>query len=201
MLIRFTYTLFFTIAVLLQSTAGASADEPSSEPAECRSYISIHGSSNINQFRFYNENPKINATPANKIDDNHIRIPVYDFEASNNRMLGDFYDMVNADDHPYIDIAIEPRELADFDEQSGLTNFRTKITISGKSNSYIVPSEISGCEQNGFILKGDLQVKLTDFDIEPPTKVFGAVKVNNNVFIKFAFRMQHEEALTEQVQE
>ncbi len=143
----------------------------------------------------------MDATPQNITEDNLIRIPVYDFKASNDRMLSDFYDMVNAEVYPYIDIAIEPRGKADFDEQSGLTNFRTRVTIAGKSNSYIVPSEISGCDHNGFILKGEVQVKLTDFDIEPPTKIFGAVKVNDHVFIKFAFRMQHDKVLSEQILE
>lgn len=185
----------------MHSTAGASVERKASEPAECKSFISILGSSNINQFRIYNENLQIDATAQNITEDNLIRIPVYDFKASNDRMLGDFYEMVNAEVYPYIDIAIEPRAQADFDEQSGLTNFKTQVTIAGTSNSYIVPSEISGCDHNGFILKGDLQVKLTDFDIEPPTKVFGAVKVNDHVFIKFAFRMQHDKVLSDQIQE
>jgi hypothetical protein len=201
MLIRTVYIFLFTVAFFLHSAAISYFEESASKPAECKSYISILGSSNINQFRIYNENLQIDATPEIVTEDNLIRIPVYDFKASNNRMLSDFYDMVKAEDYPYIDIAIEPRGQADFDEQSGLTNFRTEVTIAGKSNSYIVPSEISGCEHNGFILKGNLQVKLTDFNIEPPTKVFGAVKVNDNVSIKFAFRMQHDEVLSEQVQE
>jgi hypothetical protein len=201
MLLRITYCIFFTVAFLLQAGAAANVEDKTSDTAECISYISIQGSSNINQFRFYNDNPGIDTTSDNITLDNRIKIPVYDFKASNQRMLNDFYDMVSASEYPFINITIENRELADFDEQSGLTNFRTKITIAGKSNSYIVPSEISGCEHNGFILKGNLQVKLTDFDIVPPSKVFGAVKVNDKVFINFAFRMQHEKVLSEQMRE
>ncbi len=200
MLTRIVYIFYFLISIFWHSPAEASDEVKSSENMECRSYISIYGSSNINQFRFYNENPQIDAIPENINEDNHVRIPVNDFKASNERMLHDFYDMVKAGEYPYIDIAIEPRELADFDEQSGLTNFRTRVTIAGKSKKYLVPSEVTGCKQNGYILKGNMQVKLTDFDIEPPTKVFGAIKVNDNVFIKFAFRMQHKKMLSEQMQ-
>lgn len=198
---RIKYWFFFTAAFLWLAFQGMADGNESSVPAECNSYVSIHGSSNVNQFRIYNEKPKIETTPENISENNHIRIFVYDFEASNNRMLNDFYDMVNASEYPYIEIAIESKERADFDETSGLTRFRTKVTIAGKSNTYVVPSAFSGCEKRGFMLKGDLHVKLTDFDIDPPTKLLGAVKVNDEVFIKFAFRMQTEQQLTEQLQE
>ncbi len=201
MLKLLTYSIFLSVTFLWHSRAAIADGNETPMPSECRSYISIHGSSNVNQFRLSNENPQVETTSENLIEENHIRIHVYDFEASNHRMLKDFYDMVEASQHPFIEITIEPRENADFDEGSGLTNFRTKVTIAGNSNSYIVPSTITGCESLGYMLKGKLQVKLTDFDIEPPTKFLGAVKVNDEVFINFAFRMQHREQVTEQLPE
>lgn len=201
MLKLITYSILFSVIFLWPSKAGVADGNESSVPAECKSYISIQGSSNVNRFRLYNESPKVKTTPENITEGNHIRIPVYDFEASNHRMLSDFYEMVKASKYPFIDIDIEPRGMADFDEQSGLTNFRTTVTIAGKSNTYVVPSAISGCQQRGFMLEGDLEVKLTDFDIQPPTKLLGAIKVNDNVFIKFAFRMEHEKQLSEKLVE
>jgi hypothetical protein len=162
----------------------------------CNNYISIDGSSNINQFRFVNYEPII---PPKIHQNNHVQIPVYSFQATNKRMLMDFYDMVNASDHPYINIFIEPKSQADFDEGSGKTNFKTQITIAGKTNQYNVPCEIIACEQSGYVLKGDLKIKLTDFDIDPPRKVFGTVKVNNEVFIKFAFTFPADETITQEV--
>jgi hypothetical protein len=195
------YSIFFFVAFYLHDHSAVADGNESETPAACRSYISIRGSSNVNKFQFHNDNPQAATTPERWSESNLIRIPVYDFNASNKHMLNDFYDLVNATKHPFIEIAIEPRSTADFDEQSGLTNFRTEVTIAGQSNTYIVPSTISGCEHRGFMLEGDLKIKLTDFKIEPPTKLLGAVKVNDEVFIKFAFRMQHEEQLTEQLTE
>ena len=196
-----TYSILFSVTFLWNSISGFAEDKESSIPVGCKSYIAIHGSSNVNQFRFFNENLQVKTTSASITDENQIQIPVYDFETSNNRMLKDFYDMVNATRHPFIHISIEPRNKADFDEGSGLTNFKTEVTIAGISNNYIVPSTISGCDHQGYMLQGDLKVKLTDFDIEPPTKLLGAVKVNDEVFIKFAFHMQSGEQLTEQLQD
>ncbi len=189
------FVSFFSLAGFAVGKEKKTADEP------CNGFVVIEGSSNVNQFQFINTEPEVQNSAGNIQEENLIHIPVHSFETSNNRMLNDFYDMVKAGRHPYIKIEIEPRGRADFDEVTGMTNFRTKVTIAGKSNSYVVPSTMSECDQSGFMLKGDLQVKLTDFDIEPPTKLLGAVKVNDEVFIKFAFRMQHEGQLTEQMQE
>ena len=107
--------------------------------------------------------------------------------------------LVNAEEYPFIQIEIEPGKSADFDETSGRTRFRSKISIAGKTNEYVIPSEISTCPASGYMLKGNLLVNLTDFEIEPPRKVLGAVKVNNEVFISFAFRIPSEGLLTEDV--
>src|SRR5690554_962842 len=89
----------------------------------CRSTITIHGSSNVNQFQFHNDNPIVTTASAENVYDNQVQIPVHTFEASNHRMLQDFHDMVNASEYPYINIEIESMQLADFDETSGMTNF------------------------------------------------------------------------------
>jgi hypothetical protein len=194
------YNLF--LAALLCLPFFLAANTTGSGEGECDNYIVIQGSSNINQFQFVNHNPQINpsaGTHQSAYPYRHIRIPVHAFTGPGNRMLNDFFKMVNAPEHPYIQIEIEPRELADFDETTGMTNFETDITLAGVTRTYVVPCQTVFCESSGFVLKGDLEVELTDFKIDPPEKVFGAVKVNNEVFITFAFRFRSEEFLTEKV--
>jgi len=191
--IKISFLIF--IGIFLYTIGYGSGYNNSKESSNCKSVITINGTSNVNKFQFHNDDPIITTASTENYYDNQIRIPVNEFEASNLRMLQDFHKMVRASEYPYINIEIESMALADFDETSGMTNFRTKVSIAGKTNTYTVASEIAGCEHEGFILKGNLEVKLTDFDIEPPTKVFGAVKVNDEVLINFAFRLQHEESV------
>lgn len=196
--IQFFFIYF--IGIVLSLTGYGFNSNTSGETTNCNSVITINGTSNVNKFQFQNEKPIITTISSESHFDNRIRIPVYEFKASNQRMLQDFHEMVNALEHPYINIEIESMALADFDETSGMTNFRTKVSIAGKTNTYTVASQVEGCEHKGFILKGTLEVKLTDFGIDPPTKVFGAVKVNNEVLINFAFSLEHEESLAERRQ-
>lgn len=197
------YIVFFATALLVHSYGSAAEKDKSKADAEseCKNFILIQGSSNINQFRLVNQSPQIKTE--NDLDDisadRNIQIPVYEFTATNNHMLKDFFNMVHASEFPYIQISIEPRSRADFDETSGLTNFTTEITLAGNSKSYTVPCEILNCENSAFLLKGKLKVELTDFNIDPPEKVFGAIKVNNEVFINFVFKLKNENSLTEKI--
>lgn len=165
-------------------------EEKTDKTESCDNYVLIQGSSNINKFEFVNNNPDLTNIPGNTEDDKisqNIRIPVRDFSGPNKMMLNDFYKMLNADQYPYIKIMIETYDSASFDEESGATLLDTKITIAGKTKDYIIPCDVIYCEDAGVILKGNLEVQLTAFDIEPPKKVLGTVKVDNDVFITFAF--------------
>lgn len=197
-----TYAILLTVTSLVYNSATASNKKGTREETECESYVSIQGSSNINRFQFINYNPEVNnriaKTPGKKTYQN-IQIPVNDFAGPNSRMLDDFYKMIKAAKYPHINISLEPRQLADFDETTGMTNFKTKISIAGNSGEYVVPCKVEFCEGRVPVLKGELKVELTDFKIDPPTKIFGAVKVDNEVFINFAFRLPPEETLTENV--
>jgi hypothetical protein len=193
------YGILLFVAVLQSMQVIASDKDNPASGSVCKSFVTIQGSSNVNQFRFTHDKPVIENASGNFKTENYIRIPVSGFDASNKKMLDDFHEMVNADVYPDIQIEIEPGKSADFDETSGRTRFKSKITIAGTTNEYIIPSEISSCHVSGLMLKGNLMVKLTDFGIEPPRKVLGAVKVNDEVFINFAFRIPSEGLLSEDV--
>lgn len=203
LMLNFKKYIFFLPLVFLIPVYQFVSDRTSVEVEnECESYISIHGSSNINQFQFFNDKPQINQTDreiGKKAHFQKIKIPVEEFTGSNIRMLHDFFKMVKADEHPDIQISMEPRAFSDFDETTGMTNFRINITLAGNTRNYVVPCHILFCDNSGYILKGDMIVKLTDFEINPPQKIFGAIKVNNEVFINFAFRLKNEESLTDKI--
>lgn len=193
----FTYGFFLTAAFLLKYNY-ATGQEITRLKTGCESQIEIHGSSNVNQFQLINYNPKIVRLPdgvEGKQRYQRIEVPVNQFKGANKRMRNDFLEMVNASEYPFIIMAIEPRSLAECREKKGLSDFKTMITIAGVSNSYVVPCGIDTCKSSGYVLKGDLEVKLTDFGIDPPQKFFGLVKVNNEVLIDYVFRFETDDAI------
>lgn len=196
------YLFFQAFILFISVNAGTSGSDTKTTGTgkECANAISIEGSSNINQFRLVHDNPLITTSsflsPGNIHD---ILIPVYDFTGPNHRMLNDFFNMVNASRYPFIKISLEPDDTFHLTRLPEQVKFRSKITIAGTTNHYFVACEIFSCKDSDLVVKGNLMMKLTDFNITPPEKVFGAVKVNNEVFITFAFKMNTEEILTEKI--
>ena len=185
----FLFIFLFHFFSLIHETEKIKIDEL----ADCKNYVIIEGSSNINKFEFINYQPHvIRDTNAKKTVDSeqNVLIPVDKFSGPNNMMLKDFQKMLDVSKFPDIKIEIEPLSFADFDETTGLTNFKTKISIAGNTHNYTIPCELAECKDSGRIIKGYLELELSDFNIDPPKKVFGAVKVNDQVFITFAFQYQ-----------
>ncbi len=190
------YGFLFLAAFLLQVECMATAFNPSDAKDGFESYVIIQGSSNVNHFEFINTDVKINPLDVDektKMPYRKIRIPVDAFTGPGKNITRDFHQMIHARDYPYINIFIEPKEKADFDEETGLTNFNTTISIAGTSHQFLVPCRIISYRNSEYLLEGKLEVKLTDFDIDPPEKVFGTIKVNNEVFINFGFKFHSEE--------
>jgi hypothetical protein len=194
----FTYVFFLAAAFLLLYSYYAAGQEKAVAEAGCVSHIKIHGSSNVNQFQLINHNPKIirlSGGDEGKQRYQRIEVPVNQFKGANKRMRKDFLEMVNASEYPFIIMAIEPRSLEECRNVKGLSDFKTTITIAGVSNSYVVPCSIDSCESSGYLLKGSLEVKLTDFKIDPPKKLFGMIKVDNEVLIDYVFKFYPGDAI------
>jgi hypothetical protein len=196
---RFNTYNFLIAAAFLLFSFSLSAEKLSEGDVDGQNYISIQGSSNINEFQLINPYPALDETNSG-IEGNeryrNIRIPVDEFTLENQRLVHDFRQMVQESKYPYIKIGIERMELADFEETSGLTNFSTIITIAGVSKEYSVPCEVFSKLNSGYTLSGSFSIKLTDFNIDPPEKLMGLIKVNNEVFVNFLFNFDSEEVLT-----
>jgi len=200
----YPYLFLISALLFLQLNVSAGGEKISEPDGECINCIYIQGSSNINQFRLVNLNPHIKPStdpPRKNNVAQNILIPVHDFTGPNNRLLNDFYQMVNASHYPFIKISLEPVPAVRFDEIQKTAWLTTGISIAGVTHHYSVPCQMMIDENTGLIVKGNLKIKLSDFNITPPEKVFGAVKVNNEVFINFAFQLNPETILTEKMKQ
>ncbi len=77
-----------------------------------------------------------------------------------------------------------PKVLFILKEVKGQGTVSGTLTIAGNSNDVDIESKISSSED---VLKisGEKKIALKDFDIEPPTAMFGQVIVGDDVTVKF----------------
>jgi len=155
----------------------------------CSNYIYIGVESNINQFSFlYNSlYPAHNRDQVRTEDTGYleISIPIRDFEASNPLMYNDFLKLLKAKEYPRLKICISnyQLEIAWRDRDVPLPN-NIQITLAGISRTYEIGCTLDNCDKNLYI-SGAAKIKLSDFDISPPAKFNGLVKVRDEISVNF----------------
>ncbi len=161
---------------------------------ECVDFVSIQGSTNVNEFSFLQllnerESPIQFHTQEGYIT---IQIPAHNFEASNPLMYKDFISLIKADKHPYIAIRFHynPYELYEKNGQTSAIDSEIYITLAGEEKKYKIPGQIHLCQDRALRIMGDIKINLDDFQLVAPSKFMGMVKVNNEVFVNFGLKME-----------
>ena len=165
------------------------------------SNVRIDGSTNVNQFHFYyahpqNENFSLTSLPGGAPDDGSLTfyIPIEQIDASNPAMLDDFKELLQASKYPKIKITISNDELLHIFSSNHIDNIPLDITISGITNDYETPVEMNTNEENRVVMKGRTRIQLTDYNLSPPRRFLGMIRVKNEVFINFEINLITQKA-------
>lgn len=62
-----------------------------------------------------------------------------------------------------------------------------QLTIAGKTNEIPVNLEIEDTAR--LSVRGSIELKMTDYDVPPPTAVFGTIKTGDDITIKLSFTL------------
>ncbi len=163
----------------------------------CYSYITISGQSNINQFELSWSDlgiKSINNENEYGIDTSFYRIavPVKDFKVGNSFMYKDFIELMKAKDFPSIIIRIPQNQLEKIKQGEYFYNMKIMLTIAGVSKLYEVPCYVVNCTEKALYLNGEKKIHFTDFDMIPPVKLQGLVKVRDEIRVDFGFILTFE---------
>ena len=179
----------FLFIILASTQIYAQTSLKNSTQNKCSNFVRIEGASNVNQFYF---EQFLNDWQTKEISFNQnkdtiiLKISANNFVPSIPMMYEDFIHLIKADQHPDIKITIETPPYIWW-KQDSINQTDTKITIqlAGTSKQYEIPSIFQICQNHSLHLKGAIKLNLTDFNLHPPSKFMGMVKVKNEVFVKF----------------
>lgn len=185
--------LIFISAIFLGSVSPPLTDDrPKSSNTGNSSYIDVTVTSNIDRelFSYLLNQNCLSPTPAPESNDTSvlkISVPVKEFKCINRIAYNDFLDLLNADHFPYLEINI-PMNSVIKDKTDNLTLLKdVLITVAGVSKKYNIYCKTDGSNDDYQILKGTTSLKLTDLHISPPVKLFGLIRVKNEINIDFEF--------------
>ncbi len=158
----------------------------------CLGYINISGTTNINHFNFSSELSYIRITGTGQNEPGadssiiEIPIPIKEFRTNNPFMYRDFLELVNARIYPHIFIGVHYPYLERIFTGGGGTVPQFEITLAGVTNKYRIPCRVWNCSDEHVHVTGSREIKLTEFNLDPPEKFQGMVKVNDSVLINFS---------------
>ena len=155
----------------------------------CKNFIVISGESNINQFNFTYELQRyllVNLSDQKK-DSNQLELalPTKDFKTGNPLMYEDFLQLMKESQYPKIVIGIPKDQLISLEQQSNTICPSMSITIAGITHTYKINCSLINCSDN-MLLVGSQKIMLSDFKLNPPEKLYGLVKVNDEITVNFS---------------
>ena len=162
--------------------------------------LKIAGSTNVNKFRcevkgyanpdtlqFYNNDKgyAISITGS-------LALPVFSFDCNNNMMTNDLRKTLKANEFPMLRISfLSLRKYPDLAVLQENIDGTVCIILAGRAKTFIVNYRISMDDDGVIHLTGNQTVRFSDFGLDPPRRMGGAVKAKDKLDVEFKinFRM------------
>jgi hypothetical protein len=158
-------------------------------------YVHISGETNINCFECNYDKNDDHQSSDNvfvkypQVSGQTIKtyVPVSEFECSNSAMYYDFQELLKSSEYPYIIIEIDPSQIRNILPDKSSMDLNLSITIADVTNVQNVSCGITNYPNSTISITGEATIHLADFQIKPPVKFMGLIKVKDEVKIKFYF--------------
>lgn len=159
-----------------------------------QSSLTIEGKSNINKFScsYNSEYLSKKLTFSCKKENNKLlfknatlTIINAGFDCGGNAINKDFHKLLKSVEYPHIKMSLKCVVLPE--NKTDAAYATVSYTITDKTIEYEFPV-IFEKENNDFRLYGFIELNIEDFNLTPPKKVFGIIKVDKMIKINFDFK-------------
>jgi polyisoprenoid-binding protein YceI len=154
----------------------------------------IKGTSNLHDWEMKAEDIRgfassiLQSASIESFKDAKISVDVESIESGKRIMNNKTYDALKADDHPKITFQLKSVK----DLYAAGSNFSGKavgqLTIAGKTNQVTIPFSGKMLKNGSMItISGDYSLRMTNFNVEPPTAMLGSLTTGDEVTIEYNF--------------
>lgn len=154
--------------------------------------LEIDGTSNIHDWTSVAETVTINGTYAQTegkmtIPALRVKIPVESIKSSKGRIMDNkTYDALQSEQHPTITFTL--KELSEINATS--VKAVGTLTIAGKAKTISLTADRRLDGKGVLTFSGKKALKMTDFDVDPPTALLGTLKTGDDVTVSYRLRFQ-----------
>ena len=110
---------------------------------------------------------------------------VSDITSDKRIMNNKAHDALQEKKHPEIKFKLNSGDAVKLSD--GKIELTGILTIAGKSQKVNIASNYQPEGANKLTVSGETSLKMTDFGIEPPTAMFGAVETDDKITVKYSF--------------
>ncbi len=184
-----TLLIFLVPAMVSAQSSSYSLDESST--------MVIKGTSSIHDWEATVEQMNVNMqlapgqleqeTLSSPVESFSITVPVESIESGKGGMNRKIYGALKEDDHPQIMFELQSTELngADATSESFTLQATGTLTVAGNSKEVTFPVNATRVDANSFRFEGSYSLNMKDYDVDPPSAMFGAIKSGEEVEIVF----------------
>ncbi|WP_069130633.1 YceI family protein [Rhodohalobacter halophilus] len=144
----------------------------------------IEGSSNVNRFDCIAHSYDGEAIVQDAVNQSvslEVEIDVNGFDCGKRKMNNDMKDALKADQYPTIKFVFNNAESLSDDSY----NILGELTVAGVTREISFTADGEILEDGRMRARGSKKIFMTDFNIEPPTGLFGLIKADDELTVHF----------------
>lgn len=112
-----------------------------------------------------------------------------DIKSNSNLMDRKTYEAIKSDNHPEIRFTLMVNSVPVSDGRNFSGTLRGNLNVAGLTREIAVPFTGTLNENRTILVKGSVDLKMTDFKIEPPTALLGTLKTGDNITVTFSLNL------------
>lgn len=200
--------VIFRVAAISLWGALAALVEPSSDQTPCmrlwevqaESRVVVSGCTNVNQFSCAAAYPGYEQILSEVCVEagftefkGGIRLEVEDFECGNAVMNRDFAKTLKADEYGGISLTLLGLQGEVESERRADLIGEVEVTLAGTTHRTVMKCELDDLEDGKRRIRGSHSLAFSDFDMHPPRRLLGAVRVEDQIQVDFTLIIEKVE--------
>ncbi len=115
----------------------------------------------------------------------YFTIPVEAIDSGNSRETSSIHEYLRKEDHP--EISYELSEIKSFEENNSqyVVEAAGDLSVAGVTQNIVLSATMQKTSDSTFRIIGEYEMKMTDFDIDPPTAFLGAVRARDELKVNY----------------
>ena len=161
--------------------------------------ITIEGTSNIHDWTMVSD--KGTCTGAIEINNGalagmtafNFSVPAESLKSEHKAMDKNTYKALNTNKYATISFTVEAASIKPSGNSGYVLTTKGKLTISGVTKEILLTANGVVNPDKSISYTGSYKLKMTDYNVEPPSIMFGAIKTGNDIVVKFSLLLKETE--------